>query len=304
MEKDVAADKQQAASSADTADEEDCFFKRGTEPLNVINEQMKHVRKGCLSDPPAEVVNLHRFNATTGKTCSARGTGSNEICWRHTNHLFDTPSMGFTRALMTVHNCFETSNDKKRVTRLGESLEETSRMEQLQALHGIASRCGFSSDEIPIKKPVFPRAIEGVTECVGFDHRLASHFDVDDANEDDEEATGEGQETELAAFLSDINLDDLTEEDITNEEMDCMGEDFEPVDIFMFERSLDVSICVPDTVENEKTFDKFTRVTQRPWVPFALAEGAMTFAEIDHAEHALFDEMKDSCDRGPRLQKT
>jgi len=64
--------------SATTGKPKTRFFKRGVITLNTISNQLEHTRKGCLSDPPSNIVKIHRFNPKTKKTHSARGTSSLE----------------------------------------------------------------------------------------------------------------------------------------------------------------------------------------------------------------------------------
>jgi len=126
MEKDLEIDKERAANPLG-AEKEKRFFKRGADALNTMANQMEHVRNGCLSDPSAEVVQIHRKNTTTGKVFSARSAGGNEVDNRHLNPLLDTPSVGLTRAEQTIWTHCDASNDRKRVNRLGEPPQEASR---------------------------------------------------------------------------------------------------------------------------------------------------------------------------------
>ncbi|MGL5934273.1 MAG: hypothetical protein ACRCZI_01470 [Cetobacterium sp.] len=53
------------------------FFKHNG-VREVIRNQLKHVDRGCLSDPPTETVNLFRHNPRKDITYVARGTNTNE----------------------------------------------------------------------------------------------------------------------------------------------------------------------------------------------------------------------------------
>jgi len=195
--------------SAASGDPPSRFFKRGVVTLNTTVNQVDHIRKGCLSDPTADVVKMHRCNPRTKKTHTARGTSSLENEWLFIHHhILSTPSIGLTRAEKLLHNYFEASNDKKRVSRLGEEPEVTSRTESLQALHGLASRCGFDDKDLDFKLPSYPHSIDAVKENIGFEHQAPTEFAtaVQDDAEDDDETPLEA----LDSFLSEV---DFTEED-------------------------------------------------------------------------------------------
>jgi len=199
--------------SATTGEPKSRFFKRGAMTLNTIANQLEHVRKGCLSDPTSDAVKIHQFNAKTKKTHTARGTSSLENEWLFIHHhVLSTPATGLARAEKALHNCFEASNDKKRVTRLGEEPEVSARTESLQALHDLASRCGFKKSDLDFKSPECPHSIDKVQEHIGFEHQLppeleASHGVTDDAVDDEEEESG------IQALDSFLNEVDFAEED-------------------------------------------------------------------------------------------
>jgi hypothetical protein len=55
------------------------FFTTRCETVkHVIRKQMKHVDKGCLSDPPKDLVNIFRYNPVKKCCYVARGTNTNE----------------------------------------------------------------------------------------------------------------------------------------------------------------------------------------------------------------------------------
>ena len=63
----------------DTSPKPKRFFKgNSTDLQQVVQDQMSHVDKGCLSDPPASVVNLFRVNPVSMETFCVRGTNTNE----------------------------------------------------------------------------------------------------------------------------------------------------------------------------------------------------------------------------------
>jgi len=125
-EKGHQADQSQMAGSTPVGR----FFKPGANTSNVMLNQMSHVKKGCSSDPPASVFLIFRENPKTGKTFTARSTGTCEVDNRHLNRLLDAPSAGLMRADRLIHNCHERSNDNKMVNRLGLDPSGTSGTEQ------------------------------------------------------------------------------------------------------------------------------------------------------------------------------
>ena len=304
MKKDNDVDLARTTGNPDDP-KESRFFKRGAITLNTIVNQMEHVRKGCLSDPPASCVKIHRFNPRTKKTYAARSTGTNENDNRGLNRLLDTPSVGLTRADRLIHNYYEKSNDNKRINRLGESPEQTTRIEQLQMLHGLAKSCGFASDDIPLPAS-FPHSLKGLDEKIGFDCARPSVFDhPSDMAED------ESHEASMSDFLQDITFEedddmlldrgqfgDITEASLSEEKED---DELEPNDIFAFDKDVDLSLLLPKIIDSESTHATFIRKSmETPWVPFRHPSESTQFTELDKAEHALFDSMTDDYDRNQR----
>jgi len=304
MEKDSETDRQNTVAPANKKPLQR-FFKPGAETINIITNQLSHVRKGCSSDPCDSVLQIHRHNPATDKTCSARGTGGNEAAWRCTNRLLDTPSIGVTRAEQAMHNCFEADNGRKRVRRLGEEAEETSRAEQLRSLGTMAKECGFKGNDIPTTHLECPREIDGLTEHIGMDCKLASTYNVDDVRDDAEDDDSEASDKDLADFLRDLNFVDDAGADSTGvtggvdiSEDFLNDEEFEPVDVFAVSEEIDVSICVPTIVSNKKTCDTFSRLAKgQPWVPFKEPREIQNFTDTDRAEAASFQEMRGNFNR-------
>lgn len=287
MEKDLELErlKTMATSTPTSTLNEKRFLKPGALTLNTIVNQMEHVKAGCLSDPPSEVIKIHRVNPTTGKAFTACGTGGNEASWRYINRLLDTPSIGITRAEQVIHNYFEGDNDRKRVSRLGEQPEESSRTEQLQALHGLASKCGFTGDKIPVPQAC-PTDIADFEEFIGLDYQLPRNFNVDDVRE---EAIDDDDDDlmEISDFLQDVDFD-----------APVNNENLEDKDVFALNSTVDLSIFEPAIFNNESTCASFCRLTaQQPWVPFKDPKLVSSFTAIDNAEMALFDEMEENYDR-------
>ena len=293
MEKDLLVDRNRIATASTAS--EGRFFKAGANSLNTIINQMSHVKKGCLSDPPDTVFNVFRVNPKTGKTYTARSTGTNEVDNRYLNRLLDTPSVGLTRADRLIHSYYERSNENKMVNRLGMDPSETSRAEQVSMLHSLSSECGF--DDFPKKKPVRPGNVDVLDERIGFDCHLPAAFAT--STEDEEE-----EEDGMADFLDDIFVDDADFEEPAefDHPVNCEEEDnLQPNDVFGMDSLVDVSICMPKIEEHERTHDTFVRKTQQqPWTPFAHPKDALSFSAKDKAEHELCNEMAPACSRNAK----
>jgi hypothetical protein len=68
-----------AREKDDTSPAPKRFFKRNIILVrDEIRKQMRHVTRGCLSDPDSSVVNIFRHNPVTKITFVARGTNTNE----------------------------------------------------------------------------------------------------------------------------------------------------------------------------------------------------------------------------------
>jgi len=230
IEKDHQADRSRMAGEP-TAGR---FFKPGANTLNVMLNQMSHVKKGCLSDPPASVFPMFRENPKTGKTFAARFTGTNEVDNRCLNRLLDTPSVGLTRADRLIHNCCERSNDNKMVNRLGLDPSVTSRTEHHTMLHSLSSKCGF--EDFPKKKPVCPRNIDALDERIGFDCHLPAAFTANEEGDVDEE-DNDSETEDMIDFLNDIYLTVPVGGEASSG-MDLSDEDLQPIDAFAFESTV------------------------------------------------------------------
>jgi len=313
MEKDLLDDKKRMA---DPTLKPDRFFKAGAETLNVIVNQMEHVKKDCLSDPPSDVVQIHRFNAKNKKTYTARSTGTNEVDNLQLHKLLDTPSIGLTRADRLINDYYERSNENKLVNRMGKEPEATSRTGHLQMLQGLADQCGFS--DFPIKKPSYPVNLDSLEERLGFDYHVPDAFRehgiVDKAVDDDSD-----DDHDLANFITGIDFGEDSDADIdvpvegapengASEDVDSRDQedDLSPIYVFGREKNVDLSVFVLTILEHERTYDTFVRKTQQaPWVPFKLPKEAATFTALDKAEMKLFEEMEGSYDRNAtRLDST
>lgn len=302
MEKDLEADKSRIANQA--VAKESRFFKPGAVTLNTMLNQMEHIKKGCLSDPSDEVVSLFRHNKRTKKTFTARGTGTNEIDNRYLNRLLDTPSVGLTRADRILHDCYERSNDRKLVNRLGQEPRVTSRSEQVGMLKALAKECGF--DDFPEKNPEHPNNVDSLDEKIGFEYQLPAETD-DNSDAESEEDSEEPYDTDTEDMI-DLLQEAVVENDADEERnevdvMDLDTTDLEPNDVFGFQANVDVSLYEPTVLQNERTYDTFVRKTQSAqWVPFAHPKDSAFFTAKDVAEYKLFEEMsvayERNCGRG------
>ena len=303
MEKDLQADRTRITTASNS--NEGRFFKPGPNTLNTTINQLSHVKKGCLFDPPDTMFSIFRVNPKTQKAFAARSAGTDEVDNRHLNRLLDAPSVGLTRADRLTWNCCERSNDSKMVKRLGLDASETSRTEQMAMLHSLASKCGF--EDFPKKKPLHPTSVDTLEERIGFDCHLPEAFCIGAAVDEEED--------DMAEFLDDVDFEQRIELGLSTvantDENDDEEEDLEPIDAFGIDSLVDVSIYMPQIFENERTHDTFVRKTQeRPWTPFAHPKDAHCFTPLDKAEHASFDDMVPACSRkakgldGPRGFKT
>ena len=122
------------------------FFKNSRETENIIREQLKHVQKGCLSDPTG--VSLHHQNPKTGQFFCRRGTSSIESDHRGLDEMTGT-HIGVGLCDRKCSTYFELLNEKKRINRLGETDYGSHRTEALALINSLASTAGFSDDKLP-----------------------------------------------------------------------------------------------------------------------------------------------------------
>jgi len=97
---------------------------------------------------------------------------------------------------------------------------------------------------------------------------------------------------DMVDILNDIHL---SVKNPAEEEALLEDDDLQPIDIFVTQSEVDVSICVPTIVENERTDDAFVRKTQdAQWIPFAKPKDPVS---LQHwRKPRLFDELSPSCD--------
>jgi len=202
---------------------------------------------------------------------------------------------------------YEQSNDRKKVTRLGEEEQPTCRTEKLLMLNSVAKEAGHKGAELPFEKVSCPPTMP-LKERIGFEFELPEDF------KESEDITDE----DLNNFLHGINFEEedvpinpsrhqpASEKGPTEEERDSrrdkearmfnLDELEELTAEEMLTLELEVSRALPTVVNKESTMEAFNRLTQgRPWVPFKNPKEPQT--ELDAAECALFDDLSKSHDR-------
>ena len=267
------------------------FFKPLTDKMkDLISNQMSHVKNGCLSDPHKSVLKMFCINPTSGKTYTARSTGTNEVDNRYLNRLLNTPSVGTQRADRVTSDHCEQTNEKKRVSRLGEGAALTHRTEKLCVLHSMAVSAGFTDLELPTSTIEIPTELDTLTEHIGMEHELPSHFEEKEdttADNNDEALHDEEAQAELAAFMSGIEWED---DDVPISMEDKQTENA------MDDVEKKVWSTYTRILKTESTFDTFSRLTKdRPWVPFKRPNE--TRSKEEEEEFNLFVELCSNCDR-------
>jgi len=180
--------------------------KKGSRRIEVrqlICNQTLHVKKGCLSDPPADVVKVHRVNPRAGEAKSAHGTGGNENQHCELNAVLDAPSVGIARTERIIDDLCEMSNDRKMVKRLGMKEQPTCRTDKLLFLNGLAESCGFKDTELPFDVKFPPRP--PVQEHMGMSFELLAEFLPSDSAGDEDEDKEEGV-NDMVQFLDGVDF--------------------------------------------------------------------------------------------------
>jgi hypothetical protein len=148
---------------------------------DCILKQFKHIDRGCLSDPPVELVNIFRYNSSKDVCYVARRwTNMNE---RDTfdlgNKILTATHIGIHRADRLIGCFFESRNCQKCITRLGEEDYRTHLTEQLIMINGSAKSAGISNDKLPFPKVSAPTTRnDDIKEFMGFQYCLPCTDDV------------------------------------------------------------------------------------------------------------------------------
>jgi len=299
------------------------FFKPLTTKLrDLINQQMKHVDSGCLSDPAN--LQLHRQNPKTNVIYTARGTSSVENGNLYIDSLTGK-AIGIARADRLLGTFFEIDNDRKRINRLGEWAGYdifTHRTERLAMLNSLAKSAGYTDDELPYPELNIPPMLKDVIAKaeMGFDlapsttgsttdvltemqNELAEGAPINPATE----PIGTAQQQEEVEEEEAEEQGDVPETEDPNTGDEPAGEDdvelaefLEDVDNLQNndDEELDITVArlLPEIQQHETTMQAFKRLTsQQPWIPFF--NGAGTKTALDEEEEALFQQMKDKFNR-------
>ena len=277
---------------ADTSELPKPFFK----PLNadrrkLLANQMEHVVRGCLSDPPG--MDLHQKNPETGKATCCRGTNSIE----NDNLCLDQltgKAIGIAKADRLITTFFELGNDRKMTSRLGRQADWsdvfTNRTEELALINSMCLSAGFEEDELPFKVSNPPQLDETAAPELGFDMTVpvSSAEVIGDvvatatAQLEAEEPTGRsdidcdeeepGENLLLNVPAGQNNLPNANaEEDVTTEDV-ALAEFLDEIDLAgdppaATEQRL--SALSTEMFKPETTMESFVRLTnQQQWVPF------------------------------------
>ena len=268
------------------------FFKNSRETEAIIRSQLDHVRKGCLSDPPA--VSLHHQNPRTGQFYCRRGTSSIESDHRGLDEMTGT-HIGVGLCDRKCSTYFETLNEKKRVNRLGEKDYGTHRTETLALINSLASSAGFKDDNLPfpgLSVPTLPP--KQVREQFGFNVapgavEIVSHPSITtdtaaavENAEADDDVDPQEDPIDLAEFTEELELQ--------------VEADTEPPEEDNAEDTVSIAAerIVPNIRANETTMKAYERLTnQQAWYPFS----DTPITKLDKEEFAQFDTMSEECHR-------
>jgi hypothetical protein len=271
------------------------YFKvLSDEVRSAINNQLKHITKGCISDPQKEVINMHRVNPTNQKAYTTRSTGTNENDNMQLYRLLNSPTVGIHRAERVISDHYEQSNDRKKVSRLGEHQLCTHRTEKLYVLNSIAVELGFKEDQLPVKEAVsIPTSIDSVTEYIGWLHKAPTIFEAVGTGEEEEETNDNVAVEDLANFMAGVNFDN----DDVAVPTDDLPQLANMMDVNPIPLTTPVDTAIPIVIANvvtyETTFDAFKRLTEeRPWVPFSDPKSSDPPTDpVDKAEYELFERL-------------
>jgi hypothetical protein len=290
---------------------------------DCIRNQFKHIDRGCLSDPPTNIVNLFRHNTATDTCYVARGTNTNERDnWDLGNRILSATHIGIHRAERLTCCFFESRNAQKCITRLGEEDYGTCHTEHLLMVNGAAKSLGIPNDKLPFPKVSAPTSRNSdIAEFMGFSYCTPCMDDVsnptdpnqdvtfvevdDEAIDSDEEPTNEAALDDLQeAFGEDFDVEVLLTEtgyvepapeeqrEINDElhriEQDATADINDSINGELIQQELQK--LLPTSSCRESTLDAFTRLTEKnPWFPIRSPDAATVANDTDKAEAAFFD---------------
>jgi len=278
-----------------------CFFKKSMEAENIVQEQMSHVVKGCLSDPSD--LSVHQRNPKTGLFYCRRGTSSIESDHRGLDQLMGN-HVGIGLCDQKASTYFELLNEKKRINRLGGDDYGTHRTESLAILNSLPSSCGYEDKALPfpdLSVPALPplndREYFGVERTVMSQCEFASRYSTslqpaintvenEEAITIDTEADIDSEDAAPASVLADLDAEDTAEENDVNKTVSDVTEEEE-------DRAVEAVVAriAPLIKPNETTAQAYERLTNRQaWYPFHRGNTPPT--EIHKEEFVVFDEME------------
>jgi len=297
------------------------YLKSSTSPIyvngkktsvqNVIDNQLSHIARDCLSDPPGNIVNLFRTNPLSGKTYCARGTPASEADNYWLNMLAGS-TIGIHRAERLIATFFEMSNERKRVRRLGEVEHPTFRTEVLAFANSLAAAAGV--DFVPFADLAMPTMQpRRFLEEIGFAYNLSHKYDgirdvtnpadplnefrdyAEDDSDNEEEASDNEEENadeddDVAVVQTGETGEAPVADDVVDDEVEAAG-NYDAADAANA-ATIETAVeqwypnVIVDVDHQETTTECFRRLAMdRPWVPFH--EGTPRTV-VDVAEHALF----------------
>lgn len=191
---------------------------------------MKHVDKGCLSDPPQDLVNIFRYNASSKRCYVARGTNTNERDNLDlATKILTATHIGIVRADRLMCSFFERKNQDKSVVRLGaEDNGGVYETERHLIINSYASTLGYNRATLPFPNITAPTVSRTAPkEYMGLSYNLPEKLhkvtnpvaatvdgdgDSNNTNSDDDEEEGDEEE------LTEAQMNDFV--DLLGDEMD------------------------------------------------------------------------------------
>jgi Transposase len=307
------------------------FFINSNVVKSIVRKQMKHVDKGCLSDPPNELVNIFRYNPIKKCCYIARGTNTNERDNLDLGHkILSATHIGIHRADRLMCTFFERKNQDKSIVRLGEEDYGTYDTERLLVLNSYALSVGYDKD-LPFPKATAPTVAPTTPkEFMGFSynlpeklHRVRNPTDgtsIDDEMEEDGNSVGtEEEEEDREQELTEAQMDDMI--GLLGEEFDVeivvdeveelvadaltemelrqlqLAEEARRADAVVNKDFIqkELSRLVPNGDGRETTLKAFNRLTSdHSWIPFRMPDSSIRETDIDKAEADYFNEQDPS----------
>jgi hypothetical protein len=299
------------------------FFKHPSAIRDIVQQQFRHIDRGCLSDPPTTVVRIHRQNPVTGAVFVARGTNTNERDNLDLSLLLSATHVGIARGDRIMWTFFDERNNRKGVIRLGEEDIGTNHTETLLSLNSFAKTIGVSDEDLPYKSLSAPSVDPTKTEFMGFQYGMSNAIDNvcnptqpnqrmydDNIVDDDEHEELEPQESVVDQSLMEGDSDDIDVEVIVDpgqfplptaeDEADAQGvidlveREAAVIDADMANREYiqaELTKLMPD-IGKETTLQTFKRLTNdAAWFPFRLPTSTTPETEIDKEEALVFEQL-------------